>query len=83
VAEDNVELPRLYYAWHSPARYTPGEAELDLFADMLGSGKTSRLYKALVYEQQIAQDVSVYQISNELGGLFCIEVTARKGHTQE
>jgi len=83
VAEDNVELPRLYYTWHSPAEYTPGDAELNLFADILGSGKTSRLYKALVYEQQIAQDVSVYQYSPELGSLFSIEVTARKGHTQE
>ncbi|MDP2982639.1 MAG: pitrilysin family protein [Candidatus Latescibacter sp.] len=83
VAEDNVELPRLYYAWHSPARYTPGEAELDLFADILGSGKTSRLQKALVYEQQIAQDVSVYQYPEEIGGLFLVVVTARKGHTQE
>lgn len=83
VARDNVEQPRLYYTWHSPAIYTPGDAELDLFAGVLGQGKTSRLYRALVYEQQIAQDVSVYQYSVELGGLFWVEVTARKGHTQE
>lgn len=83
VARDNVELPRLYYRWHSPAVFAPGDAEFNLFVDILGSGKTSRLQKALVYEQQIAQNVSVYQYSRELGGLFGVEVTARKGHTQE
>ena len=81
VAEDNVELPRLYYIWHTPALYAPGDAEFDLFANVLGSGKTSRLYKMLVYKQQIAQDVSVYQDSRELGSTFNIVVTAREGHT--
>jgi zinc protease len=81
VAEDNVELPRLYYLWHTPALYAPGDAEFDLFANILGSGKTSRLYKALVYEQQIAQDVSVYQDSRELGSTFNVEVTAKAGHS--
>jgi zinc protease len=47
--EDRVELPRLYLAWHSPAMFAPGDADLDLAADILASGKTSRLYQALVY----------------------------------
>jgi zinc protease len=81
--EDNVELPRLYYVWHTPAQYVPGDAELDLLANVLTSGKTSRLYKALVYEQQIAQDVTCYQASQELCSTFNIEVTARAGHTLE
>ena len=72
--EDNVELPRLYYVWHTPAQYVPGDAELDLLANVLTSGKTSRLYKALVYEQQIAQDVTCYQASQELCSTFNIEV---------
>jgi zinc protease len=79
-AEDNVTLPRVYMAWHSPAVYAPGDAEMDLAALALGRGKTSRLYKALVYEQQIAQDVSVTQYSREIAGCFVIEVTARAGH---
>jgi len=80
-AEDAVELPRLYMVWHTPARYAPEDAEMDLLASVLGSGKTSRLYQSLVYERQIAQDVSVYQESRSLGGLFHIEVTAQEGHT--
>jgi predicted Zn-dependent peptidase len=43
--EDRVELPRLYVAWHSPAMYAPFDAELDLAADVLANGKTSRLYR--------------------------------------
>jgi len=80
-AEDNVNLPRVYYAWNTPAGYTPGDAELDLLANVLASGKTSRLYKALVYDKQIAQDVSAYQSSSEVCGSFNIVATVRAGHT--
>jgi zinc protease len=81
--EDNVELPRLYFVWHTPAQYDPGDAEFDLLANILASGKTSRLYKALVYEQQIAQDVACYQASQELSSTFNVEITARSGHSLE
>ena len=46
--EDRIELPRLYLAWHSPAMFAPGDAELDLIADVLSNGKNSRLYHSLV-----------------------------------
>ncbi len=81
VAEDDVELARLDYVWHTPAFYAPGDAEFDLFANILSTGKTSRLYKALVYEQQIAQNVVAYQSSRELCSTFHIQVTAQKGHS--
>lgn len=81
VAQDNVNLPRLYYAWPTPGYYKPGDAEFDLLANALSSGKTSRLYKDLVYDKQIAQDVTAYQESHELCGAFTIEVTAKEGHT--
>ena len=55
---DQVQLPRLYLAWHSPALYAKGDAELDVTSGVLGSGKNSRLYKRLVYELQLAQDVT-------------------------
>ena len=74
---DQVQLPRLYLIWHSPAMYAPGDAELDVLASVLAGGKTSRLYKRLVYDLQIAQSVVAYQESNGLGSLFRIEVTAR------
>ncbi|UCE66566.1 MAG: insulinase family protein, partial [Candidatus Zixiibacteriota bacterium] len=80
-ATDKVSLPRLYMQWHTPAYYAPGDAELDLLASILSSGKSSRLYKALVYEKQIAQDVSARQSSGEISSVFEIEVTAKEGHT--
>ena len=81
--EDRVELPRLYMAWHSPATFAPGDADMDLVADLLTSGKTSRLYKTLVYERRIAVDVSAYQSSRELGGFFLLAATAAPGHDLE
>ena len=76
VLEDRVELPRLYLAWHGPRMFAEDDAELDLAADLLAHGKTSRLYKTLVYEKQIATDVVAYQHSRELSGLFQIATTA-------
>jgi zinc protease len=80
VVTDRVELPRTYLAWHTPAALKPGDAELDLAAYILAGGKSSRLYKALVYEQQIAQDVNAGQSSMSLGSVFTIDATARPGH---
>jgi zinc protease len=79
VIEDRVEVPRLYLGWLSPAMYAAGDAELDLLADVLASGKASRLYRAIVYERRIATDVSAYQGSRELGSSFQIVVTAVPG----
>ncbi|MCP4572845.1 MAG: insulinase family protein [bacterium] len=79
-AEDKVELPRLYMTWHTPGYYKPGDAEFDLLGDVLSTGKNSRLYKALVYEQQIAQDVGAFQASRELSSTFTIQVTAAPGY---
>jgi zinc protease len=79
--EDRVQLPRLYLAWHSPAIGTQTDAELDILADVLAGGKNSRLYKSLVYEKQAAQDVSAFQFSRRLSGMFMIQVTAKPGHT--
>lgn len=79
--EDKVQLPRLHMAWHSPASFAPGDAELQILADILASGKTSRLYKRLVYDLQIAQSVSAFQFSAGLSSNFFIIATARSGHT--
>jgi zinc protease len=77
--EDRVELPRLYLSWHSPAMFHPGDADLDLGADVLAHGKTSRLYQRLVYERRVAADVSAYQHSRELSGVFQVATTAAAG----
>lgn len=78
--EDRVELPRLYLAWHTPAMFAEGDAALDLAADVLANGKTSRLYRRLVYETRIATDVSAAQNSREIGGFFQIAAMAAPGH---
>ena len=77
--EDRVELPRLYLAWHSSEMFGSGDAELDLAADLIAHGKTSRLYRALVYHRQIAADVIAYQHSREISGVFQIAATAAPG----
>ena len=81
VLEDRVELPRLYLAWHSPPLFGTGDAELDLVAEVLSAGKTSRLYRALVYEQRIATEVAASQNSREAGSFFQIVATAAPGRT--
>lgn len=77
--EDRIELPRLYLAWHTPAMFAEGDAALDLAADILAHGKTSRLYQHLVYERRVATDVSAFQHSRELSSLFQLAATAAAG----
>jgi zinc protease len=80
ILEDNVQLPRLYMVWITPPQFSPGDAEMDVLADIFAGGKNSRLYKKLVYDLQIAQDVSAYQSSKKLSSEFMIIATARTGH---
>jgi zinc protease len=81
VMEDRVQLPRLYMSWLTPPLLTPGDAEMDILANILAGGKNSRLYKRLVYDLQIAQDVSAFQSSAAVSSSFWIIATARAGHT--
>jgi zinc protease len=81
--EDRIELPRLYMAWHSPAHFAEGDASLDLVAEVLAGGKTSRLYRSLVYEQRIATEIAASQNSRELASFFQIVATAAPGHSLE
>ena len=83
VVPDRVELPRVYMAWLTPSFFKAGDADADVTANVLGGGRSSRLYKRLVYDQQIAQRVVAQQYSLLLGSVFDIEVTARPGHTAE
>ena len=77
--KDKVSLARVYISWPTPALFKPGDAELDLLASILADGKNSRLYKSLVYDKQIAQDVDAYQLSMEIAGTFNIVATAKPG----
>jgi zinc protease len=80
---DEVELPRVYMAWLAPAYYSPGDADADMAAHVLGGGKSSRLYKKLVYEQQIAQDVDAQRYGLKLGSMLYIQATCKPGVTPE
>jgi zinc protease len=79
VVTDQVELPRVYMGWITDSIYKPGDAEAQMLARILGGGKSSRLYKRLVYEKQIAQDVTAFQNSLILGSAFQIVATAKPG----
>jgi zinc protease len=83
VIQDRVELPRVLMGWLTPAAFRPGDAELTLAAQILAGGKSSRLYKSLVYDKQIAQDVSSSQNSLALGSMFTVDAIARPGHTPQ
>ncbi|HEX4404822.1 MAG TPA: pitrilysin family protein [Polyangia bacterium] len=74
---DRVQLTRLRLAWHAPALFTTGDADLDLAAHVIGGGKSSRLYRSLVFDKRIAQDVFAYQSSQLLGSLFHVGGTAK------
>jgi zinc protease len=81
--QSRVQLPRVTMVWITPPIFQPGDADADVAAQVLGGGRSSRLYKKLVYEKQIAQNVTAQQYSLILGSMFQIEATARPGHTVE
>lgn len=76
-----VELPRVYVDYRTPAFFKDGDADLDVAGQVLCGGKSSRLYKRLVYDLQIAQDVSCGQGSMQLASVFRIVVTAKANKT--
>ena len=78
---DRVLVPRLYLTWPTVPRFHTDEAPLSILADILGNGKSSRLYRILVYERRIAQNVRVYNSAAEISGDFGVEITAAEGHT--
>ncbi len=77
IMQDRVPQARIYQVWNIPGWGTADADYLDLVSNVLSSGKTSRLYKRLVYDEQIATDVSASLDLREIGGLFVIEATAR------
>jgi zinc protease len=81
--EDRVQLPRIYVAWQTPKVFAPGDAALDLAAQVLGDGKSARLVKRLVMDERIAQDVSAGQMSQTLGSMFLVTATPKPGVSLE
>ncbi len=81
--QDRVQLPRTTISWLTVPNFSEDDAALDAFARVLGHGKTSRLYKKLVYELQIAQDVAARNGGEQIAGTFSVTVTPRPGHGLE
>ena len=76
VEKDDIQLPRIHLVWHTPALFAEGDAAMDVLASVLARGKTSRLFKPLVYDQKLAKDVAAYQVSRALGSFFVVQATA-------
>jgi zinc protease len=76
---DSVEVPKVFIAWRGPQKYSAEEPAMEVVAAILGDGKSSRLYKRLIYDLKLAQEVSASFDGAQLGGTFSIEVTAKKG----
>lgn len=77
--QDRVAQARIYKVWNTAQWGTPDDGYLQLVANVLASGKTSRLYKRLVYDDEIATDVVAFQARAEIGGQFLVWATARPG----
>lgn len=79
IKKENIQLERIYLAWHTEASFEKYDAALEVLADILSGSKNSRLYKNLVFEKEFAQDVTAYQFSGKYGGHFMIIATAKPG----
>ena len=80
---DRVELDRSYLAWHTVPQFSADDAALVLLSDILGRGKSSRLFRKLVVELGIAQDSGSYHSGRELAGTFGVTTTLRPGKSWE
>ncbi len=76
---DRVQLQRLYYAWPGPSRFDADEPALDILMSVLAEGRSSRLYRSLVYEKQIVRDVNAFFSAMEIAGEIEIDATLAPG----
>ena len=76
--DEFAKLRRVTYAWNTPGTMTPGDAEMKILASAV-AGKTGRLYKILVLDEQLAQSVAASQESAEFSSAFSITVTVKSG----
>lgn len=77
--EDNVPAARLYKLWNTAEMGTADSEYLGMLVDILASGKNSRLYQRLVYDEQIASMVSGFQYERQLAGQFFVIADAKPG----
>jgi zinc protease len=77
--QDRVPQTRIYKVWNVPQWGSADGDYLSLAASVLSTGKSSRFFKRLVYQEQIASDVDASVELREIGGLFSIEAGVRPG----
>ncbi len=80
---DRVQLPRLYMTWPTVSAFSDDQPALDMLAAILGDGRSSRLYRSLVYEKRSAREVQVYHHDQEIAGEFIVQATANPDHSLE
>ena len=78
---DRVQLPRLYMTWPTVPAFSDDQPALDILAAVLGDGRSSRMYRSLVYEQRSARDVNVFHHDQEIAGEFIMQATANPDHS--
>jgi zinc protease len=83
VDDSFAKLRQITFAWHSPAAYADGDAEMDIIANALTREGTGRLYKSLVYDKQLAQSVRANQDGMTFSGNFTITVQLRSNADME
>jgi zinc protease len=77
--KENVQLERIYLVWATEKAFDQYDSSLDILGDILSGSKNARLYKSLVYDRELAQDISAYQFSGKYSGHFMIVATAKPG----
>ena len=79
IMQDRVPQARLYKVWNVPEWGNPDQTYLSMAFDILGSGKSSRLYKRLVYKDRIASDVTAFTDEREIGSQLYLQASAQPG----
>jgi len=79
----NTPLPAAVIGYKIPARYAPDSYPLDLAANILAGGESSRLYQTLVYKEQIAVQAAGFGNFTEDPNLFWAYAIMNQGHTAE
>lgn len=83
VYEDRVPETRILFAWNTPEFGNKEDVYFDLIAAVLSSGKNSRLYKKLIYEDQTASSVNAYEASSEIASEFIVQANVKPGEDSE
>ena len=81
--EDRVPEARITMTWNVPQWGSKEAVMFDLATDILSVGKTSRFYKKLVYEDQIASSVSAFISMREIGGKVNVTSMVKPGKSAE